>query len=191
MHETRLKLKDRTIYYDGDSSVHNLQFLYNKILSGEDLSNIFVDEITPEIKKYNSLSGTKHPLEIKQDFKSIENKWNIPKEYAKLNLKKYILLALEQEIELNKFTDVQIEQRLKRVELELGLWKQYDMDMLLVTLIYIVDTLEDNSMVWGTGRGSSCCCYILYLIGLHDVDSILYNLDISEFFKNAQKLDDK
>ena len=192
MLENSLRLKNRTIWYDGDSSAHDLEFLYDKILKGdEDLSKVFVEEITPEVKKYNNLSGTVHPLGIKSDIRPIVNKWSIPEEYQQLNLRKAILLALENELDANNFTIDEIDQRIARVEVELRLWKVCEMDMLLATLIYIVNTLEDNNMVWGTGRGSSCCSYILYLIGLHDVDSVLYNLDIKEFFKNAEKFDDK
>ena len=183
MDENCLKLKERTLYYDGDSVVHNLQFLYDKILKDEDLNDIFVEEITPEVKKYNSLSE-KPPLRLKEDYRQPVTNWLIPKEYADLNLKKYILEKLEREIETNNYTDDEIVKRIDRVQLELKLWEEHDMNMLLATLIYLVDTLEEESMVWGTGRGSSCCCYVLYLIGLHDVDSVYYKLDIKEFFKN-------
>ena len=43
------------------------------------------------------------------------------------------------------------------------------------------DTEKNSS--WGVGRGSSVSSYCLYLIGIHMVDSIKYNLDIQEFFK--------
>jgi len=184
MDENYLKLKDRTLYYDGDSVVHNINFLYDKILKGESLDDIFVEEITSEIRKYNSLSGTQAPLKIKSDYKQPVTKWTIPDEYINLNLKKYVLERLEKEIESNNYTSEEIDKRIDRVQLELKLWDEHDMNMLLATLIYMVETLEQEKLVWGTGRGSSCCSYLLYLIGLHDVDSVYYNLDIKEFFKN-------
>ena len=54
---------------------------------------------------------------------------------------------------------------------------------LLHFMKYLVDTLRKNNVVWGVGRGSSVASYILYLIGVHKVDSIKYNLDINEFLK--------
>jgi len=48
---------------------------------------------------------------------------------------------------------------------------------------YIVDTLRANNILWGVGRGSSVASYVLFLIGIHKVDSIKYNLPIEEFFK--------
>jgi DNA polymerase III alpha subunit len=48
---------------------------------------------------------------------------------------------------------------------------------------YIVDTLRKNQIVWGVGRGSSVASYALYLIGVHKIDSVKYDLPIGEFFK--------
>ena len=48
---------------------------------------------------------------------------------------------------------------------------------------YIIDTLRENNIVWGVGRGSSVSSYMLYLIGVHKVDSIKYNLNINEFIR--------
>jgi DNA polymerase III alpha subunit len=50
-------------------------------------------------------------------------------------------------------------------------------------LIYIIDTMRKNNIVWGVGRGSSVASYILYLLGVHKVDSVKYNLHIEEFLK--------
>ena len=46
-----------------------------------------------------------------------------------------------------------------------------------------MDTVNKNNLMIGVGRGSSCSCYILFLLDVHQVDSIKYNLDIKEFFK--------
>ena len=54
---------------------------------------------------------------------------------------------------------------------------------LLYYLKYLVDTMRKNNIVWGVGRGSSVASYVLYLIGIHRIDSIKYNLDINEFLK--------
>jgi DNA polymerase III alpha subunit len=48
---------------------------------------------------------------------------------------------------------------------------------------YIVDTLRENKVLWGVGRGSSVSSYVLFLLGIHKIDSIKYNLPIEEFFK--------
>jgi len=48
---------------------------------------------------------------------------------------------------------------------------------------YFVDTMQANNVVWGVGRGSSVASYVLYLIGVHKIDSIKYNLDWQEFLR--------
>jgi DNA polymerase III alpha subunit len=71
----------------------------------------------------------------------------------------------------------------ERVSLELELFIQHDMFELLVYLKYLVDTMRKNNIVWGVGRGSSVASYVLYLLGVHKVNSIKYELDIHEFLK--------
>lgn len=70
-----------------------------------------------------------------------------------------------------------------RVSQELELFIQHNMMDLLFYLKYLVDTLRSNQILWGVGRGSSVASYVLYLIGVHKIDSIKYNLDIHEFLK--------
>jgi DNA polymerase-3 subunit alpha len=70
-----------------------------------------------------------------------------------------------------------------RIVNEFEMFKSRGLLDVLKTVIYIVDTFEKNDIVWGTGRGSSCASYILYILGLHEVDSVKYDLDIHEFFK--------
>ena len=43
--------------------------------------------------------------------------------------------------------------------------------------------MRKNNIVWGVGRGSSVSSYVLFLMGVHKVDSMKYNLDIKDFLK--------
>jgi DNA polymerase III alpha subunit len=70
-----------------------------------------------------------------------------------------------------------------RVSSELELFIQHSMLDLLYYLKYLVDTMRDNKIMWGVGRGSSVASYVLFLLGVHKVDSIKYELDIHEFLK--------
>ena len=73
--------------------------------------------------------------------------------------------------------------QIDRVNQELDLFHKHGMTELLYYLKYLVDTMRENNIVWGVGRGSSVASYVLYLIGIHKIDSIKYNLDIHEFLK--------
>jgi hypothetical protein len=75
------------------------------------------------------------------------------------------------------------DEQTNRVSEELELFIQHGMFDLLYYLKYLVDTMRENNIVWGVGRGSSVSSYVLYLIGVHKINSIKYNLDIKEFLK--------
>ena len=103
--------------------------------------------------------------------KEIDSKnWFIPNEYCP-NLVEMLYGLCE--------TDEQRE----RVSQELELFIKHKMYDVLHVMKYIVDTLRENNIVWGVGRGSSVASYVLYLIGVHKIDSIKYKLPIEEFFK--------
>ena len=71
----------------------------------------------------------------------------------------------------------------ERVVEELRLFAKHDMIPVLKTMKYVVDTLRANNVVWGVGRGSSVASYVLFMIGVHKIDSVKYKLPINEFFK--------
>jgi len=97
--------------------------------------------------------------------------WFMPEEYQKFPIHQWLLDQCNTEIEKN------------RVDEELLLFIQHGMFDLLFYLKYLVDTMRKNKIVWGVGRGSSVASYVLYLIGVHRIDSIKYDLDIKEFLK--------
>jgi len=67
--------------------------------------------------------------------------------------------------------------------MELELYRARNLYPVLQLIIYIVDTLRKHNLVWGVGRGSSVASYVLYLLGVHRVDSHKYTLNIREFLK--------
>ena len=99
------------------------------------------------------------------------NNWWMPEEYNTLDIEQYLL---------NLITTPQ--QR-ERVYAELEEFKNREMLPMLQFLVYMVTELKHNNILWGVGRGSSVSSYILYLIGVHKIDSIKYNLDYKEFLR--------
>ena len=176
-----LELKDRILWFDGDSSM-SADRMAEILLSGKSIEGIHPLEIDTSVKKYNMY--TDNHLTLKEDVRVFDLSYKIPEEYQNINLQKYILNKLLDVVNRDQITDKDaIEARISRVMTELKLFKEYDMENLVRTTIYIVDKFEENSIVWGTGRGSSCACYCFYLIGLHEVDSIFYDLALNEFFR--------
>jgi DNA polymerase III alpha subunit len=70
-----------------------------------------------------------------------------------------------------------------RVTEELTEYFGRGMYSLLQYMIYLVDFMRENDIVWGVGRGSSVASYVLYLIGVHKINSIQYDLDWREFLR--------
>jgi DNA polymerase III alpha subunit len=97
--------------------------------------------------------------------------WYMPDEYKTLDIAQWLLDQCTSEATL------------QRVGQELLLYQERDLFDLLRYLKYFVDTMRKNNIVWGLGRGSSVASYILYIIGVHKIDSIYYDLDITEFLK--------
>jgi len=95
----------------------------------------------------------------------------MPDEYKELDIAAYVLGLCTQDYEL------------QRVGEELLLFQERDAFNLLRYMKYLVDTLRKNNIVWGVGRGSSVASYVLFLLGVHKINSIYYNLDIEEFLK--------
>lgn len=103
--------------------------------------------------------------------------FDVPQSILDLDVEKYIVdsLLAQQGVEL----DI----RILRVEQELALFKARNLYPILQLLIHIVNTMRKHNIVWGVGRGSSVASYCLYLIGVHSVDSVKYDLPITEFLK--------
>ncbi len=70
-----------------------------------------------------------------------------------------------------------------RIKTELDMYEARNLNDVLKLMIYIIDALRKNNIVWGVGRGSSVASYVLYLLGVHRINSLEYNLDIQEFLK--------
>lgn len=99
--------------------------------------------------------------------------FNIPQHYKDLDVEKFVYSKLEQGDP----------DQIGRVEMELELYKTRNLLPMLQLVIYIVDTLRKHNLVWGVGRGSSVASYVLFLLGVHKVDSHKYMLNIREFLK--------
>lgn len=181
MHQVsnKTKLKSRTLWFDGDTSyppdnIHTAFYLDGKVL--------FVDEMTKAIEQYNrNTLDVEKKIRVKTEIRPFDVKWNIPEEYQGLNIRTYLIDKLSDEVDKNKWCDGEISRRAVRVAKELKLYEYYGLVDVLRVLIYVINTLNSNSVVWGVGRGSSVSSYVLYLLGVHDVDAVQYDLPIEDF----------
>lgn len=176
-------LNDRVLWFDGDSSIP-AEKIDLFVSMGIPLDGICVNEITDEIRSYNSLVSKEQQIKIKENLTPLNYDWNLPEYFMTLDIDEYTVDKLVKEIERKQLTDDQVQLRVKRTLKELNLFKKLELDEVLRALIYIINTLHQHKIVWGVGRGSSVSSYVLYLIGVHDVDSVKYELEIEDFLRS-------
>ena len=144
-----------------------------------DLANFLVEDPTLFNTSVDSMHYDTSKLSIIQTItESIEefdqqqqSNWYMPDEYKNLDIAKWLLDRCSSQEEL------------QRIGQELLLYQERNLFTLLRYLKYLVDTFRKNNIIWGVGRGSSVASYALYLLGIHKINSLKYELDINEFLK--------
>lgn len=128
---------------------------------------------TQKLKEQVSIlleSEINHDVSIEEFDQACQNDWFIPDEYKNMDIEGYLVHVCPKE-------------NYQRLIEELQEFRARNMLPLLRTLKYVVDTLRQHNIVWGVGRGSSVASYVLYLLGVHKIDSIKYSLDWQEFLR--------
>lgn len=125
-----------------------------------ELSNI------PIVEKYTKLFNNLETFDTNS-----QNNWYMPQSYKDMDIAKYVLDLCETDHELQRVGD------------ELIKFQEREMFPLLRYCKYLVDTMRKHNVVWGVGRGSSVASYVLFLIGIHRINSLFYDLSIDEFLK--------
>lgn len=157
--------------------------LCNLLMQGKDitaLKDVIVDqtvdlevavsilEDVPLFIRYNELAESDP---VKDFDHRCQNNWKMPQPYQDLDIAEHVLGLCKTDAEL------------QRVGEELLLYQERDLFNLLRYLRYLVNVLKENNVIWGVGRGSSVASYVLYLLGVHRIDSMFYDLDPHEFLR--------
>ena len=162
--------------------IYDVYDLYDMVMSGADTSAIKEVSWNIDFEKYNHAIDSNYldsnklekletiQLDVEEFDRINQKNWFIPDEYKNLDIKAYVLEKTPAHA-------------IDRVNEELNLYDKYNIIDVLKVCVYIIETLRKNNIVWGVGRGSSVASYVLYLIGVHKVDSIKYELDINEFLR--------
>lgn len=130
---------------------------------------ILIVEELPSFIQYNELAQEK--LSVEEFDHRCQTHWYMPDEYKQMDIAEYVLGLCKTQEEL------------QRVGEELLLFQERDLFDLLRYLKFMVDSLRQNNVIWGVGRGSSVASYVLYLLGVHRIDSLYYDLDPHEFLR--------
>lgn len=112
-----------------------------------------------------------HSCSVPEFHSMKQRQWFMPLEYQDIDIAEHILSLC------------QTPEQLQRAGQELLLFQEHDLFDLLRYLRYLVTVMRDNNIIWGVGRGSSVASYVLYLLGVHRIDSMYYDLDPREFLR--------
>lgn len=134
-------------------------------------TEISVDEIldleqVPIFEKHVDLNMSCQEFDSKN-----QQNWFMPDSYKNLDIAQFVLDACKSQEELQRAGE------------ELILFQEKNLFPLLRYLKYLVDTMRENNIVWGVGRGSSVASFVLFLLGVHRINSLYYDLSIDEFLK--------
>jgi DNA polymerase III alpha subunit len=163
--------------------IFDVEGLIGHLMSGNEFTDEFQAIPCEEILRFNQLcKELDHPedqvavyeppkLSIEEWDQEHQEQWFTPEEFASIDVKEWLLEKCSTVEEVQRVLD------------EWVLFEERNMEPVLRQLIYLVDHFRKNNIVWGVGRGSSVASYSLYLIGIHKVNSIRFNLDPREFLK--------
>lgn len=100
-----------------------------------------------------------------------QREWFMPNDYKIMDIAEHVLGLCQDQAQL------------QRAGQELLMFQERGLFDLLRYLKYLVDVMRENQVIWGVGRGSSVASYVLYLLGVHRIDSMYYDLDPAEFLR--------
>ena len=157
--------------------VFNEKDLFDALYRGHQLSNDMFVDISDEVSKLEKSSEfqfwlplDEYDISVTEYDAAMQADWQMPDEYKNMDIEGFLVNQCPKE-------------NYQRLIDELAAFKDRDMYNLLRWLKYFVDTCTEKNVVWGIGRGSSVASYVLYLIGVHSIDSVKYNLDWQEFLR--------
>jgi len=160
--------------------IFNTQDIFKFLYQGKltNIKNLTVD-YTEDIKQLENIAGIKFQQFNQQldtidiaDFDSaLQSDWFMPAEYRDFDVEAWCLNRCTTPEQISRVTD------------EMAAYHERGMIPLLQWTKHFVDTCNETGVVWGVGRGSSVASFVLFLLGVHQIDSVKYNLDWQEFLR--------
>jgi len=153
------------------------------ILQGIDLSEVLIED-GPMVQEYNEWCRQYDKIEYlirtpgtmergpEEEHEERASTWFISNEIQGIDVRQFLLEEMCKD-----------DTERDRVNLEMDLFEARDLIPLLQLMMFLVFHFKKQKIVWGVGRGSSVASYVLYLIGVHKIDSIKYGLDVHDFLK--------
>lgn len=166
------KKRNRVLLRDGTSIVSSSEYV-NRIINQKKLDGVFVipDKNTKKYEMYNGEKISKDIEDIELDFRQ-ENDSDINE----------LLDIIQVQKRFENIDTIRIERLYK----ELDFFQRTGNIRFILECKKLIEKFKENGEVWGVGRGSSCASYLMFILEIHDVDSVKYNIPFSEFSKEEE-----
>ena len=170
-------LGNRQIYSDG-TVICQQTALIERLYAGDTLAGLFCADLDDQIEwqiaaklSDDNAAGPDHATgELYSDIDWYQH-WITPEPYCSIDLEAWCISKCTTDVERN------------RVLFELAEMQQRNMYPLIRHLIYCADRWRKHNIVWGVGRGSSVCSFVLYLTGINRINPLEHDLDLAEWLK--------
>lgn len=162
--------------------IYNQHDLCDAIMRGQDIVNwqglvvdqsVNLDALSTSINLdlHHWCSPCDDSTSIEEFDHQQQSQWHMPDQYKHMDIAAHVLALCRDDTEL------------QRAGQELLMFHERGLFDLLRYLVYLVDVMRKNHIVWGVGRGSSVASFVLYLLGVHRINSIFYDLDPAQFLR--------
>lgn len=161
--------------------IYNEQDLFDLAMKGQShvLTRSFLVDSSVDLSRCADLLTEQptlipyQPSDISREEFDRQNQqcWLMPEQYQQMDIAEHVLGLCTTSAEL------------QRCGHELLMYQERGMFDLLKYMVYLVDVMRQNGIIWGVGRGSSVASFVLYKLGVHRINSLYYDLDPSEFLR--------
>jgi DNA polymerase III alpha subunit len=148
--------------------VYNIEDVVDLIMKQQTTADITVDGT---VQLEDTSPETDISLSVDEYDMMNQRNWLMPEEYKQMDIAQHVIDLCKTQPEIQRAGE------------ELLMFQERNLFHLLKYLKYLVDTMKSNNVIWGVGRGSSVASYVLYLLGVHRIDSMYYDLDPGEFLR--------
>lgn len=133
-----------------------------------------IENFRKNLSKYNDLIIKIHrdiDLSVQEFDQILQSDILVPDKYNSIDVLDFLVSRCKNDEEIQRTAEEYAEYEYRNL-----LW-------LLKYMIFLVDFMDEHNIIRGVGRGSSVSSFILYLIGVHKINPLEYELDFREFLK--------
>jgi DNA polymerase III alpha subunit len=167
---------DRVLLKDGRSVINSFQAA-KRIISDKTLVGVSVlsDE---HLEKYKIRYGSDDVLSFDETIDDTIMVQDV------LHTEEDLLMIEESIIKSKRFDDRNPE-HVNRIIQEMEYFVETNNIVFITKLITLINDFKSRNVVWGVGRGSACSSFLLYVLDIHDVNPIKYDIPFSEMSKQV------